>query len=205
LGAQQTVWAFTASQYSGVSFWAMNQANITILQNGGTFQGYHIDSAGQPGMNFPSLPAGTWCFAAVANVSISQGQTYSGFDEVSIIDLPGAVTTGNVAMAVGGNAGYWQTKPFTIVSGKRTYIETEGNGGKFAILDSSGSAAFTAANSNGYTGGSYTYIYACGGKSGGPATEIECEMQLPPGNYVLLYVNDSGSWAGGAANIAYYQ
>lgn len=100
----------------------------------------------------------------------------------------------------------WESVGFSFPAGDvRAYLETEGFGGQFVIMTASQHQAFTAAYlRNGYNGGAYAFTYACGGQSGGPATEIECELKLPPDNYFLVYVNDTGSRAGGSANIQFY-
>ncbi|MBF0160583.1 MAG: hypothetical protein HQL58_13805, partial [Magnetococcales bacterium] len=40
-----------------------------------------------------------------------------------------------------------------------------------------------------------------GGQSGGPTAELEGRLVLSPGNWHLVWINDSGDWAGGAGNI----
>lgn len=108
----------------------------------------------------------------------------------------------NVPLAVSGNAGTWESQSFTITGNPATYIETEGTGRSFTIMNDAQFLAFQAGNANGYHGGGYSYTYALGGTNGGPSTEIEGEMLLNSGHWNLVWINDTGGWAGGAANIS---
>jgi hypothetical protein len=197
------VQAFTAAQYSGVNIYALDHNNAQLLLDRQAFVGYLLNANDQTGLSNIALPAGQWWIGVTYNgSSLSSGQTVAGFDEVSTVSMPGASFIGNVPMGVGGNAGAWRSQGFTITGTPSLYIETEGSGGKFMIQTASQYQAFQSAYGNGFGGGSYSFIYALGGTSGGADTEIEGQLQLPQGTYYLTWVNDSGGWAGGAADIS---
>lgn len=195
-----SVAAFTAAQYAGVEFWALDASNAQRLLNGPPFQGYRINQPDQAGLSFVKLPAGSW-WVGVVDRGLSGSQTVTGFDELSWVALPGGYSVNNIPMSVSGNAGAWKVQSFSITGNPLVYIETEGSGGEFMIMSDSQLAPFEAANPQGYTGGRYSYYYALGGQNGGPATEIEGQLQLSPGNWNLVWINTTGQWAGGAANM----
>lgn len=202
----QTVWAFTAAQYA-VNIYALDVTNAQRFLDGQSFQGYLLcGTQGSVGMCFPTLPAGKYWIGTVPNQPIGSNYSNPVFHEVSVNhSLPRWYMSDNVAMRADGNPGAWKSQGFTIPSGSvRAYIETEGYGGKFAVMTPAQYNSFAAAYPNGFFSGSYSYIYACGNKSGGADTEIECEMKLPAGTYYLVWFNDTGRWAGSAANIEIY-
>jgi len=202
LSQQTQIQAFTAAQNSGLTFWALDQTNEQHFLNGQAFQGYILNPNGQTGLSNIVVPAGQWWLGVNYSGTLSGGQAISGFDEVSTVSLPGGTFIGNVPMAVGGNAGTWKSQGFTITGNPSVYIETEGSGGIFMVQTDAQFQAFQSAYPNGFSGGSYSFLYALGGNSGGPAIEIEGTAQLPPGHYNLTWVNTSNSWAGGAADIS---
>jgi hypothetical protein len=205
LTATTTVWAFSWSEYTA-SFWAVDATNAQLLMNGSAFSGYPLASAGHSGFGSVTLPAGTWYVGAVPNQTIDSSYSNRVYAEMSSITLPGFSMTNNFPVGTGAvNPGGWQSTPFTINSGTREYIETEGAGGTFVVMDATQANNFATTYSSGFFGGSYAYTYACGTTSGSPALEIECEMKLPPGNYALVYINTGSSTSGGAANIAVFQ
>jgi len=201
ISQQASVAAFTAAQYSGVEFWALDANNAQRLLNGQSFQGYELTQPNQSGLSFVTLPAGNW-WVGTLDRGLSGAQTVTGFDELSSVSLPGGSFTNNVPMSVSGNAGSWKAQSFTITGDPQIYIETEGSAGKFMIMSDSQLQNFEANYPNGYTGGAYSFYYALGGQNGGPSTEIEGQLQLGSGNWDLVWINDSGDWAGGAANIS---
>ena len=207
LSVNTSVWAFTWAQYAA-SFWAVDVANATLLKNGAAFSGYALAPAGQTGLNHVTLPAGTWYVGVVPNQSINSTYTNQIYAELSAVSLSGAAEVGGVPMGTGVlNPGGWVTQPFTISTGQRTYLETEGAGGTFAVMTPAQAQNFSNAygGGNGYNGGSYQYTYACGPTSGSPALEIECELSLPAGNYSLVYFNNTAVPSGGAGNIGFFQ
>ncbi|MES2152183.1 MAG: choice-of-anchor D domain-containing protein [Pseudomonadota bacterium] len=207
LDAVEQVWAFTAAQYS-VSIYALDATNAQLFLNGQAFSGYLLCSnQGSTGMCFPTLPAGKYWIGSVPAQTVFSGYSNPVYHEVSTNHvLPKWRGQSNISMTTSGANGYWKSQGFTLGSGDaRAFIETEGYAGKFMIMNPSQYSAFAAAYPNGYTNGSYSYTYACGGTSGGADVEIECELKLTGGStYYLVYINDSGSWAGGAANIEFY-
>lgn len=196
--------AFTAAQYSGVKFWALDAANAQSLLNGGAFQGYLLTPANQYGLTNVTLPAGQWWIGATYDGVLQGSQSVMAFSEVSSVTLPGVSFIGNVPMAASGSPGAWNARGFSITGSPFGYIETEASGGKFMIMTEAQFQSFKAAYPNGFTGGSYSFVYATGGQSGGPATEIEAELQLPAGNYEVVWINDTGGWAGGAAQLKFF-
>lgn len=205
-GTDNTIWAFSAAQYS-VKIYALDSTNAQLFLNNQPFQGYLLGGgASGTGMHFPRLPPGWYWIGTIPDQTVFQGYTNSVYHEVAYErSLPKWVQSGNVPMAPSGIAGSWQSQGFTIPTGDvRAYIETEGYGGKFMIMNASQYISFSQTYANGFNGGSYAFIYACGGQTGGAAIEIECELKLPPGDYTLVYLNDTASWAGGAANIEFY-
>src|SRR5690349_7577085 len=64
LGQQTNVTAFTASQFTGVSFYALDQTNQQLFQNGQSFSGILINPTGQTGLGNITLPAGEWWIGA---------------------------------------------------------------------------------------------------------------------------------------------
>jgi hypothetical protein len=195
---------FTAAQVNGVQFWAFDASETQQFLNGDylSVPHYLINPSGEYGFIPLTLPAGTWAFGELYNGSLSGPQTIPGFDEESIVTLPGANFIGNVAMAVNGNPGAWFSRDFTITGNPSLYIETEGTGGNFQIMNDAQFQAFEAANPNGYNNGGYTFTYALGGTNGGPSTEVEGQLLLSPGHWNLVWINGTGTWAGGAANIS---
>ncbi|WP_213302648.1 hypothetical protein [Paraburkholderia sacchari] len=204
VSADTTVWAFSWSQYSA-DFWIFDANNAQIFKNGGAAQGYRMAPSGQSGMNFVAIPAGTWYVGIGANQVNSASYSNPVYAELDAVSLPGASLAGNTPMGTGViNPGGWKTQPFTVPAGTRGYIETEGAGGVFAVMTPDQANSFTSTFANGFTQGSIPYTYACG-NAGGANLEIECEMKLPAGNYVLVYVNNASSPSGGAANVAFYK
>jgi Ca2+-binding RTX toxin-like protein len=201
LNATTSVTAFTAAQYSGATFYAFNATNAQIFLNGGSATGYVLNPNGQYGLSYVTLPAGTW-YIGVDAPGLSGTQTNQTFNEVSNVSLAGATFVGNAPLAASGNPGAWAQRGFTITGNPSEYIETEGSGGKFMIMSDAQFQSFQAAYPNGYTGGSYSYTYALGGQNGGPSTEIEGEAFLPAGHWNLVWLNDTGTWAGGAGNLS---
>ena len=197
-GVTTTLTTFIAQQYSGINVYALDAKNAQLFLNGQAFQGYLL----QNGLNHVTLPAGQYWFGSVYTGSISGSQTVSGFVEAASVDLPGSSFIGNVPFAVDGNAGAWKSRGFTITGTPSLYIETEGTGGKFMIMNESQYQSFASAHPNGFFGGSYSYTYALGGLNGGPSTEIEGELKLNPGSWYLVWINDTSSWQGGAADIS---
>jgi hypothetical protein len=204
LATGMTVWSFTWAQYT-TKFYAVDAANAQLLLNGSPFRGYPLAPAGTIGINFVTLPAGTWYVGVVPNQTITSTYNNQIYAELDAIYLPSWVENGNVTSIPTRNAGGWVGQPFTIPSGNyREFIETEGSGGIFAVMDATQYTSFTSTYANGYNGGAYSFMYACGPNSGGAALEIECEMHLSPGNYALVYINNVSGTLGGAANIQFY-
>jgi archaellum component FlaG (FlaF/FlaG flagellin family) len=196
-----TFTTFVGIQYTGTSVWILDPTNAQRLINGQQFSGYPASN----GLGFVTVPAGQWYIGAVYNGTPLGNQTANGYDEIDAVDLPGASFIGNIPMGVGGNKGAWTSRGFTVGGQPTLYIETEGSGGIYMLQNAAQNAAFTAAYANGYTGGQYGYLTGQSIPGGGtPATEIEGSMQLPPGTYYLLWINTTGAWAGGAANIWAY-
>jgi hypothetical protein len=204
--AQSTqVISFTWAQ-STAAFFAVDADNARLFAAGQSFRGYNLGAAGQMGLFPVTLPPGTWYVAARPNQSFDASYNSRIYAELSTVSLPDARRVGNVPVGTGDvQPGGWHIQPFTVAAGLRGYIETEGAGGTFAVMTAAQASAFQAAYPNGYTGGQYAYVYACGGQAGGADLEIECELKLPPGNYALAYFNDSGSVSGGAADISFFQ
>jgi hypothetical protein len=199
------VWAYTWAQYTS-NFWVVDAANAQRINNGQSFSGYQIGSNGNIGLYYVTLPAGTWYVAAIPNQSVFQGYSNPIYAELSRPSLDGAVEVSNIPLGTGvKNPGGWVVQPFTISGSARAWIETEGNGGTFMVMTSAQAAAFQAQYPSGFTGGTYSYVYACGPNSGAASLEIECELSLSPGNYALVYVNTTSSPSGGAANIGFFQ
>lgn len=199
-----TVWAFTWAEFSA-QFWAVDAANAQRLQAGQSFQGFPLAPAGQSGFNNVSLPAGTWFVGVIPNQAVGANFSNRIYAEMSSVTLSGAVQVGNVPLGVSRNPGGYVIQPFTVPSGVRAYIETEGPAGLFAVMSVDQANSFAAAFPNGFNGGTFGFLHACGPTSGDPAIEIECELKLAPGNYALAYINNTGSASGGAANIAFFQ
>jgi len=193
---------FSAAQFSGVQFWAFDTSYAQTFLNGNSVSGYLLNPTGKYGLLNFTLPAGNWAFGQLYSGPLSGLQTITGFDEASVVTMQGGSFVNNIPMAVSGNAGAWESQGFTITGNPATYIETEGTGGSFMIMNDSQFLDFQASNPSGYHGGGYSYTYALGGKNGGASTEIEGEMLLNPGNWNLVWINDTGAWAGGAANIS---
>ncbi|MFD1559899.1 hypothetical protein ACFSHT_30375 [Paraburkholderia silviterrae] len=205
VSASTQVWAFSWAQYAA-DFWIFDANNAQIFQSGGAATGYRMAPSGQSGMNFVTIPAGTWYVGIGADQVTSTSYSNPVYAELDAVSLPGASLTGNTPMDTGVlNPGGWKTQPFTVSAGTRGYIETEGPGGTFAVMSTSQASSFTSTFANGFTQGQIPYTYACGNGSGAANLEIECEMQLPAGNYVLVYINTSSSPSGGAANVAFYK
>lgn len=206
LAANTQVWAFTWAEYSA-SFYAVDAANANLLMNGSRFNGYSLGSAGQTGLLYATLPPGTWYVAVSPNQNIDASYSNRIYAELSVPTLSGASEVSNVPFGTGVlQPGGWITQPFTITSGNgRAFIETEGDGGTFAVMTEAQANNFASAYRNGFFGGTYSYVSACGASSGSPATEIECELQLPPGSYSIVYINTTSSSSGGAANIGFFQ
>jgi hypothetical protein len=202
--AQATeITTFTAGEYGGIRFWALDSENAQNLLDGNSFQGYVI-ADNEYGLGHITLPAGRWWIGATYNGTLSENQSVRGFDEVSVVSLPGESFISNVPMQVGGNAGAWAYQGFQISGSPHAYIETEGTGGEFMLMTPDQLNDFAKAYQSGFTGGSYSYIYALGENSGGPATEIEGELNLPDGEYYLTWINTTNDWQGGAGNIWIY-
>ena len=209
LSQNTTVQAFTAALFnngastSGLTIWAVDTNNAQRLIDNNSFSGFILNKDNQYGLSNITLPAGTW-WVGVTDDGLTGTQSVQGFDEMSVLSLPGSTFSGNIAMATGGNAGAWKAQGFTISGNPAEFIETEGSGGKYMIMNDAQYNAFSAKYPNGFTGGSYSFTYAMGGLNGGPALEMEGEMRLPAGKWNLVWINDSGGWAGGAANISIY-
>ena len=201
LSAPSQVQSFLASEYSGTQFWALDAANAQAFINGQAYRGYQLNPDGKVGLSYINLPAGTW-YIGVYNPTLTGTQTTVTYNELSAVSFPGEVFQNNVPMAVNGNPGAWRSQGFTITGNPDLYIETEGTGGKFMIMNPSQYQAFSSAYGNGFFGGTYSYTYALGGTSGGPDTEIEGQLKLSPGTWYLLWLNDSQTWQGGAGNIS---
>jgi len=202
------VWAFVATQYAA-KVYLLDQTNAQSFLNGGSFQGYLLNPKGGAAMNFLNLAAGTYWIGTVPDQTVGQGYSNSVYHEVSWAhSLPKwTFVSPNIAMSASGDAGAWKSQGFTTPTGDwRAFIETEGHGGKFALMTESQYSAFASTYAGGYNGGSYSYVYACGGTSGAADTEIECELKVASGtNYYLVWINDTNTWQGGAANIAFYR
>ncbi len=198
------VWAFSWAEFAA-EFWVVDAANAAALKAGGRFSGFRMADAGSSGMSFVTLPAGTWYVAVFPSGTFGSGYSNRIYAELSVPTLAGATEVNDAPMYAGGNAGSWRSMSFSVGTGSRAFLETEGSGGLWAVMDPSQYSSFSAAYGGGYNGGSFSYVYACGPSSGGAALEIECELKLPPGTYYLVYVNNTGSAAGGAANIGYFQ
>jgi hypothetical protein len=37
-----------------------------------------------------------------------------------------------------------------------------------------------------------------------PGTDLQSDLILPAGNYDIVWINDTGGWAGGAANVSFF-
>ncbi|MFC5499907.1 hypothetical protein ACFPOE_20360 [Caenimonas terrae] len=207
LAQDSQIWGFVAAQFNA-KVYVLDQPNAQAFVNGQTFQGVPLNPSGGDAMTFPTLPAGTYWIGTVPGQSVATGYSNPVYHEVSYDHrLPGWNFDTNVPFTADGATGAWKSQGFTTPTGSwRGYIETEGYGGKFAVMTQAQFDTFSAAYPNGFTGGTYEFVYACGGQSGGAATEIECELHLQSGqSYQLVYFNDTGSWAGGAGNVAFYR
>ncbi|HET7649352.1 MAG TPA: hypothetical protein VFL15_01460 [Gammaproteobacteria bacterium] len=199
-----TVMAFTSAEYSVLAY-ALDSTNAQLFLNGSAFQGYLLNATnGGTGFYPVNVPAGTYYIGVVPGQgSIPAGYANHGFDEISTISLPNWHTAGNVPLAAGGQPLSWKAASFTIgSSASREYIETEGTGTWMVMADNQ-YQSFKSTYSTTY-GGQYSYVYACGGQNGGAASEIECELQLTPGAYWMVWVNDTSGWAGGAGNVLFF-
>ena len=185
-----------SAEYAGVTFWALDANNAQRFINDDSIVGYKLNPTGEYGYFPATLPAGNWYIGAQYNGT----GTVKVFDEVSTVTYPGATFVGNVPMHAEGNAGAWDARPFKVVGSPHIFVETEASGGKFYIMSNSQFAAFKGAYSGGFFGGSISYTTF--GGHGIPATEIEGEVSISPGNWNIVWVNTSGSWAGGAANLS---
>lgn len=207
LSQTTTVIAFTEAQYTAL-FWALDAANAQLFLNGQAFYGYPIATAGQSaGAGTYTLPAGTWYLAAQANQTVFPAYSNEIFMETSWGSYPSWNAYTVAGFAAGAlKPGSWKSQGFTIPSGDfRARIETEGSAGVFVVMTASQYATFAAQSASGFTGGNIAGVYACGGQSGGIALEIECNSQLTPGNYSLVYINNSNRIAGGAGVITFFQ
>jgi Ca2+-binding RTX toxin-like protein len=198
------VQAFTSMQYTGVQFWAVDATNAQLLQSGAAFTGYRLTPDNQAGLTNVSLPAGQWWVGAVYANQLSGSQSVAGFDELSLLTYPGQNFVNNVPMPTNGNPGAWQGMAFSIAGNPNLYLEAVGSGGKYVVMTDAQFFDFSATYAHGYTGGGYSGVYAFGGTSGVPASQLEGQLQLTPGNYELVWLNDTSSWQGGAANISAY-
>ncbi|HXT14923.1 MAG TPA: Ig-like domain-containing protein [Gemmatimonadaceae bacterium] len=201
-----TVIAFTAQQFTS-QFWVLDRNNAQAFVNGSAFNGFQLAPLGQAGLNFVTLPAGTYFLAAQPNQTVFSGYSNTIFMEVSWGTFPKWTFSSNVPLALSGaNPGAWKSQGFTVgTSDYRAEIETEGSDGVFAVMTAAQFQTYQAKYANGYTGGGFDAIFACGGQQGGIDLEIECEMKLTPGSYVLIYINTSNRVAGGAGNINFYR
>jgi hypothetical protein len=197
---------FLAAEYSNVQFWALDPTNAQAFLNGATsWRGYQLNGAnGTYGLQIVTLPPGTYYIGAIYQGSLGSGQSVPIFDELSAVSAAGENFIGNVPMAVGGQAGAWSAQGFQISGSPDVYIETEASAGKFMLMSTAQFQSFEAAYPNGFTGGSYSYLTsaAYGGAAGTPAAELEGDLKFPAGTYYLVWINDSGGWAGGAANLS---
>jgi Ca2+-binding RTX toxin-like protein len=85
------------------------------------------------------------------------------------------------------------------------FIETEAVTGKFEVMTETQFQQFKAAYAAGYVGGAYPFIGDLGaGTDGSPATHLQGEISLAPGDYEIVWINDTNQWAGGAANLSFF-
>ena len=202
LNTAAQVQAFTAAQFSGLQFYALNSNNAQLFINGQPFSGFLLNPASnQFGLNNVTLPAGQWWIGVTYHGAPLGSQGLSGFDEISTVAVAGESFIGNVPVSVGGNAGSWSAQGFNITGSPDIWVETEGSGGQFMFMNDAQFSAFEAAYPAGFHGGTFSYTYAFGGQSGGPATELEGRLQLPAGNWWLVWMNNGSTWAGGAADL----
>lgn len=196
LTQQTTVNLFTSAEAPGVSIWAVDPANAQALSQGAAFQGTLLNPQGQFGFTTVTLPAGNWLFGA----TFTGSQPTHAFIDASTISLPGVPTAGNVPMAAVGNPGAWRAVGFTVSDHPQGFIETEATGGLFAIMTDDQFRAFQIQFPHGYVGGDIAFVAA----AGAPATHLQTGVILPAGNYHIVWINDTGGWAGGAANVSFF-
>ncbi|QOZ22711.1 Calx-beta domain-containing protein [Bradyrhizobium sp. CCBAU 51753] len=195
-----SVSAFTAAQFAGVSFWAIDSSNLSAFQSGAAFSGVRLGADNFTGFISVNLAPGTWYLGITTNSSFTGGSipTYS---EMSTLSLPGESFVGNVPMRADGNAGAWDAQGFTITGNVQQFWEAEASAGVYVIMNDELFGQFQAAYPNGYTGGSYAYLTALGNGNGGNTSDIDAETFLPAGHYYMVWINNSTGWAGGAANL----
>lgn len=202
------LWAFVATQFTS-KVYVLDTPNAQAFLNGQAFQGVLLNSNGGDAMTFPVLAAGTYYIGTVPGQAVTSNYSNNVYHEVAYgRALNEWVENGNIPMTASGEKGTWKSQGFTTppTGDWRAYIETEGYGGKFMIMDDAQYNSFVAANPSGYTGSAYSFLLACGNQDGGAQIEIECELKLKSGtSYHLLYLNDTSSWGGGAANIQFYR
>ena len=205
LNKASEVVGFFAAEFSGVQFWLLDGTNAQRYLDGNSSSGYLLNPDGNYGLLVSkSIPAGTYYIATQYNGFLSQGQQVRAFNELSVVSASGESFIGNVPMAVSGENGAWTARGFTITGDPDVHIETEASGGKFMLMSESQYQEFAHTYANGYFGGTYSYLTASSGGAvaGPPATELEGDLRFPAGTYYLVWINDSGGWAGGAANLS---
>jgi hypothetical protein len=205
LNQTTTVSTFTSAQFTA-QFWVLDFANAQRFLNGQSFSGFRMLPAGQSGYGPITLPAGTYYMAVQPNQTVFPSYSNEVFMEVSWGRYPKWVANGGITVVeAGSNPGAWRSLGFTVPTGDfRARIETEGSAGTFAVMSNAQFQAFSAQNPSGFTGGTISFLYACGNQTGGADLEIECDLSLPPGNYVLIYINTADHTAGGAGVIQYF-
>ncbi|HEX2815491.1 MAG TPA: hypothetical protein VHN39_03795, partial [Phenylobacterium sp.] len=194
-----TVDLFTSADAPGVSIWAVDPANAQLLSQGAAFQGTLLNPQGQFGLTTVALPAGEWLFGATDN-SLTGAQSTHAFIDASTLSFPGVPAAGNVPMAVFGNPGAWRSVGFTVSDHPQGFIETEATGGQFVIMTDTQFHTFQTEFPHGYVGGDFAFVAT----AGAPGTDLQTDVILPAGNYDVVWLNDTSSWAGGAANVSFF-
>lgn len=200
LTGQTQVQVFSAAQGPGVSLWAVDAANAQAMLDGRTFEGISLNPRGEFGLSRNVLPGGVWYFGATGSVPV--GQSVQGFVDVSVLSAPGETGAGNIPMAANGNPGAWRAVGFTVTGAPHGYVETEASGGRFMIMTDVQFQDFQAAARDGFSGGAPAFVDL--GATGGAATGLQGEFTLAPGAYQLVWLNDTGGWAGGGANLSFF-
>jgi hypothetical protein len=202
LTSQSMVEVFTSAQFAGVHLWAMDAANAQAMNAGMPFDGIDLSATGQFGLAGVNLSAGTWYFGASDTAAIGAGGSVGAFVDASIVSLPGASLAANVPMAVYGGPGSWRALGFDVSGAPQGFLETEAVGGKFVIMTDAQFQTFSATYAHGYAGGDLTFVAPA---SGAPLVAgDQGEVDLAAGRYDLVWINDTGAWSGGAANLSVF-
>ncbi len=193
--------AFTYSQYKA-NYWALDQNDAQLCQNGQAFTGYPLVPQGQNGVQNVTLPAGSYFIGIqdVGNTSNSAGaelDVNGGPPNTSFVGSTFTPVTKSL------NPGGWEAIPFTIQSGNLVWLDGGNTGGQVYMMNPSQESSFASQYANGFNGGTINFIEDaynnssyCGlnGSSNSDAPE-DCDLtsHLPPGSYYLVYINNTSS------------